>query len=144
MPIGALGALELEARAMAFMFHLHARLRTPQKQPLNSLVERAQTIHRVLDSWRDNLTTNWSVADGAQAAEVSERTFRDAVIQVTGHAPHRWLQIQRLSAAEELIRTAETAITLDEVAQRVGLSGAAQLRRLCTTMRGHPPSAWRS
>ena len=73
-----------------------------------------------------NLGDTISVRRLARRAGLSERTFCRRFDEYLGTSPARWLIGQRVIAAQRLLET--TALTIDTIADRVGMGSAANLR----------------
>lgn len=86
-----------------------------------------ETFARLLDEVRATLKRKHSVSSLAKRAKMSERSFARRFKAVTGTTPHRWLQAQRVRAAQAMLET--SGLSLEEVAVRTGF-GDAQLLRL--------------
>ena len=67
-----------------------------------------------------------TVAQMAARARMSPRTFHRRFLALTGRTPLVWLHQQRIERTKELLET--TGLTVDEIAARVGLGTAANLR----------------
>ncbi|XVV02523.1 GlxA family transcriptional regulator [Actinosynnema sp. CA-248983] len=89
----------------------------------------------------DRLTAPIGVADLADHAGLSERTFHRVFLAATGSTPGRWLQKQRVLLARRLLET--TDLPVDRVAERSGLGTAANLRRRLRAELGVAPDAYR-
>ena len=72
------------------------------------------------------LGTPITVAQMAARARMSPRTFHRRFLARTGRTPLVWLHQQRIERTKELLET--TGLTVDEIAARVGLGTAANLR----------------
>ena len=83
-------------------------------------------LARVLEWGQRRLGEDLSVARWARQAAMSPRTFARRFRDETGTTPHRWLNHQRVLAAQQRLET--TAQSIDEVAEGVGLRTAATLR----------------
>jgi AraC family transcriptional activator FtrA len=83
-------------------------------------------LARVLEWGQRRLDEDLSVARWARQAAMSPRTFARRFRDETGTTPHRWLNHQRVLAAQQRLET--TAQSIDEVAEGVGLRTAATLR----------------
>ncbi|WP_328953348.1 GlxA family transcriptional regulator [Kitasatospora purpeofusca] len=90
---------------------------------------------------RANLHRPLPVAELARRAVMSKRSFLRRFTAATGTTPHAWLGELRLTAAEELLET--TDLPVEEIARRVGYSGAAVLRERFVRRRGVPPRVYR-
>jgi transcriptional regulator GlxA family with amidase domain len=78
-------------------------------------------------AWAQNrLATPMTVRDLARHANVSERTFARRFRAETGTTPLRWLALQRLAIARELLE--DGALTIEETARRCGLGSTDNLR----------------
>jgi AraC family transcriptional activator FtrA len=99
-----------------------------QSQYVPALVPPAMTggLARVLEWGQRRLGEDLSVARWARQAAMSPRTFARRFRDETGTTPHRWLNHQRVLAAQQRLET--TAQSIDEVAEGVGLRTAATLR----------------
>ncbi|WP_079408258.1 GlxA family transcriptional regulator [Streptomyces sp. 3211] len=69
----------------------------------------------------------WTVADMARTALMAERTFARRFTQATGTTPLRWLLVQRLLFAQELLEDSDESI--ENVAARCGFGSAVSLRQ---------------
>ena len=83
-------------------------------------------LGRALEWGQRRLAEDLSVARWARQAAMSARTFARRFRDETGTTPHRWLNHQRVLAAQQRLET--TAQSIDEVADGVGLRTAATLR----------------
>jgi transcriptional regulator GlxA family with amidase domain len=83
-------------------------------------------LARVLEWAQRRLGEDLSVARWARLAAMSPRTFARRFRDETGTTPHRWLNHQRVLAAQQRLET--TSQSIDEVADAVGLRTAATLR----------------
>jgi transcriptional regulator GlxA family with amidase domain len=99
-----------------------------QSQYVPAPVRPAMTggLARVLEWGQRRLGEDLSVARWARQAAMSPRTFARRFRDETGTTPHRWLNHQRVLAAQQRLET--TAQSIDEVAESVGLRTAATLR----------------
>lgn len=101
----------------------------------------APTLAPVLDWIRGRLEQPCTVAQMAERASMSERTFARRFRDETGTSPWNWLTAERVALAEELLET--TGMPVDEVARRVGFGNPATLRHHFVAARGVSPSAYR-
>ncbi|GAA2810364.1 helix-turn-helix domain-containing protein [Kitasatospora sp. CM 4170] len=90
---------------------------------------------------REHLDQPLPVAELAQRALMSRRTFARRFSAATGSTPHAWLLGLRLGRAEELLET--TDLPIEEVARLVGYGSAAVLREQFVRRRGVPPRSYR-
>lgn len=89
-----------------------------------------------------HLASDVVIEDAAQALNLSTRTLLRRVRAATGLSPSRFVQKIRLSSAINLIE--RTTLSLDTVAERVGLSDATVLYRLVVRHTGQSPGRFRS
>ncbi|MEU7059441.1 helix-turn-helix domain-containing protein [Streptomyces sp. NPDC046197] len=82
-----------------------------------------------------------SIADGARAVGVSERTLQRAVRRTLGTSPVRFVQDLRVERASHLLRT--TDLPLEVIARKVGYEHANTLRILLRERTGETASALR-
>jgi transcriptional regulator GlxA family with amidase domain len=97
---------------------------------------------RELQRWvPDHLHEDLSVAALAGRAAMSERTFVRAWRDETGTTPAAYVESVRLEAARRLLET--TDLTVDAVAQEVGLVRAERLHRAIRRRLGTTPASYR-
>jgi transcriptional regulator GlxA family with amidase domain len=89
----------------------------------------------------DNLHLPLTLADLADHANMSLRTFTRRFREETGMSPGQWLIRQRVSRARELLEATDLAV--DQVATRVGFATAASLRQHLHAAVGVAPLAYR-
>jgi transcriptional regulator GlxA family with amidase domain len=82
-----------------------------------------------------------TVADLARLTHMSERTVVRRFTDETGIAPRRWLTLQRLARARELLE--ESELSVEEIATAVGYATATSLRNHLTAEVGLLPTAYR-
>lgn len=136
---GAAYAAEI-ARHMVMPPHREGGQRQYATQPTspNAVTE---SLAPLIDWVSGNLHEPLSVSDMASYAGISERTLARRFLDQLGTSPGRWLLAQRIAAARRLLE--QTDLTVETIANRVGLSTATNLRRrfhqaVCTT-----PAAYR-
>lgn len=83
----------------------------------------------------------WTIAQLAKAAGVSRSTFFERFTRAVGVAPIEYLLGWRMALAKDLLR--RTALTVGEIAPRVGYSSASTFSVAFTRFVGTPPSAMR-
>lgn len=96
---------------------------------------------RAKDMLLASLREDASIADIAEACNLSRSYFIKAFRQTVGTTPHRWLLEQRVRKAQELLRVPGRSIT--EVALLCGFADQAHMTRVFTSVVGVAPGAWR-
>lgn len=81
------------------------------------------------------------LAEMAERASMSVRTFTRRFREETGESPARWLHRQRLAYARELLE--QTDLPVDRVAEKAGLGTAASLRAHMNADAGVSPTEYR-
>lgn len=83
-------------------------------------------LGRVLDWILSQLHRDISVDELASMAAMSRRTFARRFKEATGTTPLRWIQMQRLHRAQQLLET--TDLDMEQVASRSGFGSGTNLR----------------
>lgn len=99
------------------------------------------SLQPVLDWMLDNLEAEFSTAELARRATMSERTFARRFAAETGTTPHRWLTLQRVLHARHLLE--ETTLGMEEIAHACGLGTGALLRHHFRRLVGATPADYR-
>ncbi len=89
----------------------------------------------------DRLDQPLSVADIAAVAHMSPRQLHRRFLATTGVAPLQWLNSQRVFAAQNLLET--TDLGIEQIASRIGMGTATNLRRHFGKHAGVSPDAYR-
>lgn len=97
-------------------------------------------VHRVQDALAADPARDWDLARVAELACVTPRHLTRLFRQQAGITLMDYLGELRLALAEPLLRQ---HYSLEQVAERIGLSGASQLRRLWQRLRVGTPAGWR-
>ncbi len=95
----------------------------------------------LLDAMQARLTEDYTVARLANMAGMSNRTFLRRFEAATGTTPAKWLLLQRLSKAKDLLETSRLGI--ETIAQTSGLGSAANLRHHFRQQFSTTPAAYR-
>ena len=95
----------------------------------------------LLDWMRGYLHRRITVADMARQAKTSERTINRRFREQLGTTPLNWLQNARIRQAQLLLET--TALSIEEIATRIGFVTASTLRQRFARIVGVAPSAYR-
>lgn len=94
------------------------------------------------ERWIDaNLSTPITITDLAAAVALSPKTLSRRITAATGLSPVRFLQRRRVMEAVHLIES--TAMTVDDVATKVGYQDATALRKIIKRELGTTPSTLR-
>lgn len=99
------------------------------------------SLQPVLVWMLDNLRDEYSVAELASRASMSERTFARRFVAETGTTPHRWLTMQRVLHARRLLE--QTHLPVDDIAEATGFGTAALLRHHFHKVVGVAPNDYR-
>ena len=98
-------------------------------------------IARSLTWALENLSHPISIADLADVANVSHRSYLRHFARATGTSPLRWLVTQRLAAARALLETSNAPI--EQVAAAAGFADPSTFRHHFTRATGTSPSTYR-
>lgn len=104
-------------------------------------VRRESLLASLLDRVRATPARAWTIADMAEGAAMSQRTFVRRFREATGVSPGAWVMEQRLAIARDLLET--TALSMDRIAEDSGIGTATNLRLYFTTYLGIPPTLYR-
>ncbi|MCR6501820.1 transcriptional regulator FtrA [Shinella sp. CPCC 101442] len=100
-----------------------------QAQFIRQVVPRSHESTRLgplLDHMREHLGADHTVATLARRAGMSDRTFLRRFESATGMTPARWLLVQRLGKARDLLE--ETSASIEEIAALSGFGTTGTLR----------------
>lgn len=98
------------------------------------------SLAHLLDALRAALDEDHTVASMARQVGLSPRTFARRFRQVTGTTPHRWLQHERVRAAQSLLET--TGLGLEAIATRIGFTDTQLMRLHFKRVVGMSPTAY--
>lgn len=96
---------------------------------------------RAKELLRSKMDGDISIAEIADACQLSRSYFINAFRQTTGHTPHQWLVEQRIQRARTLLRSGDTALA--EIAASCGFADQSHFTRVFTRSTGMPPGQWR-
>jgi transcriptional regulator GlxA family with amidase domain len=99
------------------------------------------SLQPVLTWMLDTIADDHSVAELARRAQLSERTFARRFVAETGTTPSRWLSLQRVLHARQLLE--DTKLGVEEVARQCGFSTSALLRHHFHRIVGVSPNDYR-
>jgi AraC family transcriptional regulator len=128
----------LAAALSAYLLRNHSSLARLNERPSYKREE----MRRAVEFMSDNFYRNLRLADIAAVAHMSEFHFARTFKQVMGVPPHRFLIERRIEHAQGLLRT--TALSVDEVAHRVGFSNQSQFTAHFRKTVGAAPKIYRS
>lgn len=97
---------------------------------------------RVLERMRNETASDFTIAQWAEVAAMSERTFLRRFRETTGMTPREYIAAARLDRARELLET--SALSIDIVALECGFGGGATLRHHFRAKLGITPTAYRN
>uniref|UniRef100_UPI000D3A3E39 helix-turn-helix domain-containing protein n=1 Tax=unclassified Variovorax TaxID=663243 RepID=UPI000D3A3E39 len=110
----------------------------------------APRTHRVLsrshearakDMLRSKMDGAISVAEIADACNLSRSYFIHAFRETTGQTPHQWLVAQRLERAQAMLMDFQRPLA--EIATACGFSDQSHFTRVFSQFTGTPPGSWR-
>ena len=84
------------------------------------------SISQTLDWALEHLDEVLTVSTLAEHARTSERTFVRRFAEATGSTPHRWITLNRVLRARDLLES--TTLGIEKVARQSGFGSAANLR----------------
>jgi AraC family transcriptional regulator len=101
----------------------------------------AHKLNRTLAHVEEHLAGDLRVAALARVAGMSAFHFAHAFRDATGMPPHRYVMEKRIARAKALLR--DTALTVDEIAHRIGYSSQSHFTVAFQRAVGIAPSEFR-
>ncbi|WP_454625908.1 helix-turn-helix domain-containing protein [Bradyrhizobium cenepequi] len=98
-------------------------------------------LKRVVEYVAGHLDEKVTLADMAAAARLSRMHFAALFLRATGLTPHQYLLKQRVSAAQDMLRTTDKSIV--DIALSVGFSTQAHFTTVFKRIVGQTPLKWR-
>lgn len=95
----------------------------------------------VLEWAREHLSESLSVDTLADVAKMSRRTFTRRFGEATGTTVTKWLNVERVSRAQQLLET--TDLPIERIAAEAGFGTPLSLRQQFSTQLGTSPSDYR-
>ncbi|QCI98392.1 transcriptional regulator FtrA [Agrobacterium larrymoorei] len=95
----------------------------------------------LLDAMQADLTGSYTVSELAHMAGMSGRTLLRRFESATGTTPAKWLLLQRLAKAKDLLET--SPLGMEAIAENCGLGSAANLRHHFRQQFSTTPAAYR-
>ena len=141
-------ALAIVRRSSPALADLVARYLVVDERPsqaaytISSALAQSDPTLAAFERWvRVHLDRPISIAEGARAVGVSERTLQRTVRRTLGMSPVRFVQDLRVERASHLLRT--TDLPVEVIARKVGYEHAHTLRMLLRERTGESASALR-
>ncbi len=139
---GTLNTLFVEQMGLAIGTHLARRYGNAAQHDLDRKGTLSPAhLARAKELLMQKANLGVSIAEVAQACNLSRGYFIRAFSRTTGRTPHQWLLDQRVAEAQRLIET--TSMTLAEIAAACEFSDQSHLSRVFAKVVGHAPGAWR-
>ena len=98
-------------------------------------------VRRAVQLLINSISTDCSVAALAGACGLSPSHFAHAFRTTMGVPPHKWLLLQRIGRAREMME--QTDKTLAEIALTCGFADQSHFTRTFRSMVGRSPAVWR-
>ncbi|SEK12647.1 MULTISPECIES: AraC family transcriptional regulator [unclassified Variovorax] len=113
----------------------------PAAEPRTHRVLSRSHEARAKEMLRSKMDGGISIAEIADACNLSRSYFIHAFRETTGQTPHQWLVAQRLERAQALLMDFERPLA--EVAAACGFSDQSHFTRVFSQFTGTPPGTWR-
>lgn len=113
----------------------------PAAEPRTQRVLSRSHEARAKEMLRDKIDGTISIAEIADACNLSRSYFIHAFRETTGQTPHQWLIAQRLERAQTLLMDFERPLA--DVAAACGFADQSHFTRVFSQYTGTPPGTWR-
>jgi AraC-like DNA-binding protein len=130
-----------ELRARGEFLSALSMLLNPEPGRHRDVGLRRVRLQRALSLMRERITEPISARDLERASGVGSSHLHLMFRELTGYAPLEYLRRLRIALARELL--GDAALSIKEVADRVGFSDANHFSRVFTRIDGVPPTAYR-
>jgi AraC family transcriptional regulator len=137
------GRLYFDSLAQTLMLHL---LKNYTATPETSFADYrgglpAYKLRRVEEFVRENLDRDLTLAEMAEAANLSQYHFARAFRQTTGITPHEFLMRKRIEFAKDLL--AHSNLPIVEISHRAGFKNQSHFTNLFRKLNALTPKVWR-
>jgi AraC family transcriptional regulator len=99
-------------------------------------------LARVLDYIGDNLADDLSLSELATVADMSPHYFAELFRRSTGHPPHRYVLLQRMERAKQVLTVARGSVL--DVGLEIGFQNSSHFARVFRKFVGMSPSQFRN
>lgn len=138
---GTVDPLAAQQVVAALLTHLAVRFGTPNSRSISRPGTLAPwQLRRAEELLAGDLENSVSLAELAQACDLSVSHFSRAFRATTGKSPFAWLTAVRLDAAKQMLRSG--AVPIAEIALRCGFANQSHFTRIFTRHIGAPPKRW--
>jgi AraC family transcriptional regulator len=139
---GLTNRLYAESLSLALAFHLVKNYSAfPSSTQVRSGRLSPRQLQRAIDYINEHIDQTISLADLANAVEVSSSHFARAFKQSTGTAPHKYLTQQRIARAKSLL--SNTNLPLAQIALELGFSSQGHFTTVFRQLTGITPKSYR-
>ncbi|MEZ2295147.1 helix-turn-helix domain-containing protein [Variovorax sp. RCC_210] len=124
----------------SYLVDAHGRAAPPNEPRTQRVLSRSHEA-RAKEMLRSKIDGAISVAEIADACNLSRSYFIHAFRETTGQTPHQWLIAQRLERAQALLMDFERPLA--DVAAACGFADQSHFTRVFSQYTGSPPGSWR-
>jgi AraC family transcriptional regulator len=124
----------------SYLVDAHGRA-APASEPRTQRVLSRSHEARAKEMLRSKIDGAISVAEIADACNLSRSYFIHAFRETTGQTPHQWLIAQRLERAQALLMDFDRPLA--DVAAACGFADQSHFTRVVSQFAGTPPGSWR-